>query len=173
MLWKLRWTFSLSGSHNVRHCWLLNVCCPLPMQFFLRPLIGPKITLSVPRPLIGPPGPAPLYLWTQLVNPTCGPNLWTGVIKVSITALVLAVPDNFFSQGQWSLRKAKYLSVPLSVCLSDCPYVRLSACLSVCLSVYLSISLSVCPYVHKCYISLPLMNIYFFLTLVVYYFKNS
>ena len=28
--------------------------CPLPLQFFSRPLIGQPVTLSVPRPLIGP-----------------------------------------------------------------------------------------------------------------------
>ena len=34
---------------------VLSVCLRHRMQFFVKPLSGPKITWSIPRPLIGPP----------------------------------------------------------------------------------------------------------------------
>ena len=55
---KIRLHFSLNQPHwadSVIESQCLDVCLRHRMHFFFRPLIGPDITWSVPRPLIGPP----------------------------------------------------------------------------------------------------------------------
>ena len=44
----------------------VRVSCPLPMQFFSRPLIGPVITWSGQPP---PPPPGPRFLWHRCYYP--------------------------------------------------------------------------------------------------------
>ena len=43
-----------------------SLCWPVPLQFFLRPLIGPEIIWSVPRPLNAPPWNSPPILKKKL-----------------------------------------------------------------------------------------------------------
>ena len=59
-------TESAHWADSVRYSQCPSVCCPLPVKFISRPLIGPHVTWPDTRPLIGPP----------FHNPWEGPPMW-------------------------------------------------------------------------------------------------
>ena len=93
--------FSLYRPHRVDSvielqspCVFLSVCS-IGCSFFLKPLIGPEVTWSVPGPsLVLPPSPtvplAPLCGWWHLWDISCQPKAYCRLMLAAVSCQLLA-----------------------------------------------------------------------------------